>query len=144
MLRYNSILVAIDLTEESAQVLKKASLIAEGSTVNVVHVSQPLAQLYGGEIGINLSSVEADLHKQAKTMLAERVGPFNVPDEKQHLSVGSPASEIRRCAEEIGADLIVIGTHSRHGLGMLLGSTANGVLHGTPCDVLTVKINTDN
>ena len=40
----------------------------------------------------------------------------------------------------IHADLIVLGTHGRHGLGLLLGSTASGVLHGCPCDVLTVRI----
>jgi universal stress protein A len=43
-------------------------------------------------------------------------------------------------AEELGVDLIVMGTHGRHGLGLLLGSTATGVLHGCPCDVLTVRI----
>lgn len=43
-------------------------------------------------------------------------------------------------AEEQKADLIVIGSHGRHGLGRLLGSTANGVLQGAPCDVLAVRI----
>ena len=49
--------------------------------------------------------------------------------------------EIKAQAKEFGADLIVIGSHGRHGLtGMMLGSTANGVLHGSPCDVLTVRV----
>jgi universal stress protein A len=43
-------------------------------------------------------------------------------------------------AEELDADLIVLGTHGRHGLGLMLGSTANAVLHGAPCDVLAVKV----
>jgi len=38
------------------------------------------------------------------------------------------------------ADLIVVGSHGRHGLSLLLGSTANAVLHGAPCDVLAVRI----
>ncbi len=41
------------------------------------------------------------------------------------------------------ADLIVLGTHGRHGLGLILGSTANGVLHGASCDVLAVRIDND-
>jgi universal stress protein A len=54
--------------------------------------------------------------------------------------IGSPAVEIRELAASLGVDLIVIGTHGKHGLGLLLGSTANAVLHGVPCDVLAVKI----
>ncbi len=54
--------------------------------------------------------------------------------------VGRPGSEIRRQAEENDADLIVIGSHGRHGIQLLLGSTANSVLHGAACDVLAVRI----
>ncbi|TNF89176.1 MAG: universal stress protein, partial [Gammaproteobacteria bacterium] len=39
-----------------------------------------------------------------------------------------------------GADVIVVGSHGRHGLALLLGSTANGVLHGATCDVLAVRV----
>ena len=35
---------------------------------------------------------------------------------------------------------IVVGSHGRHGLALLLGSTASGVLHGAKCDVLAVRI----
>jgi len=37
-----------------------------------------------------------------------------------------------------------MGTHGRHGLGLLLGSTASGVLHGVDCDVLAVRVNFDD
>jgi universal stress protein A len=40
----------------------------------------------------------------------------------------------------VHADLIVIGSHGRHGMGLLLGSTANAVLHGSPCNVLAVRL----
>ena len=43
-------------------------------------------------------------------------------------------------AEELGTDLIVVGSHGRHGLALLMGSTANGVLHGANCDVLAVRV----
>jgi universal stress protein A len=56
------------------------------------------------------------------------------------VALGAPAHEIRAAAEEVGADLIVLGTHGRHGLGLLLGSTANGVLHGATSDVLAVRV----
>ncbi|MEO1899758.1 MAG: universal stress protein, partial [Methylococcales bacterium] len=40
-------------------------------------------------------------------------------------------------------DLIVVGSHGRHGLALLLGSTANGVLHHAVCDVLAVRLSDD-
>jgi universal stress protein A len=43
-------------------------------------------------------------------------------------------------ATDIHADLIVVGSHGRHGLALLMGSTANGVLHGAKRDVLAVRV----
>jgi universal stress protein A len=65
---------------------------------------------------------------------------LNVPESRQHLIFGRPESEIQRTADEFGADVIVVGSHGRHGLALLLGSTANGVLHGATCDVLAVRV----
>jgi len=48
--------------------------------------------------------------------------------------------EIIKIAEENNVDLIIVGSHGRHGLALLLGSTANGVLHHAKCDVLAVRI----
>ncbi|MEW8014407.1 MAG: universal stress protein, partial [Candidatus Sedimenticola endophacoides] len=56
------------------------------------------------------------------------------------VEVGVPKREIVRVAQEHGADLIVLGSHGRHGLQLLLGSTASGVLHLAGCDVLAVRI----
>ena len=59
---------------------------------------------------------------------------------EQHVSSGYTKQEILDQADAIGADLIVVGSHGRHGLALLLGSTANAVLHGAPCDVLAVRL----
>ena len=57
------------------------------------------------------------------------------------VEIGPPKSEITRIAEEQEVDLIVVGSHGRHGfVENLLGSTANAVIHHAKCDVLTVKI----
>jgi universal stress protein A len=48
-----------------------------------------------------------------------------------------------RIADENQADLIVVGSHGRHGIKMLLGSTANAVLHHAHCDVLAVRLKDD-
>ncbi|HEY9149438.1 MAG TPA: universal stress protein, partial [Gammaproteobacteria bacterium] len=69
--------------------------------------------------------------------VGERIG-IAVAD--QHVLQGNTRGEIQRLAEETKADLIVLGSHGRQGIQRLLGSTANGVLHGAPCDVLAVRI----
>jgi nucleotide-binding universal stress UspA family protein len=53
---------------------------------------------------------------------------------------GDPAGEILKLADAETADLIVLGTHGRGGLGrLLMGSVAEAVLRKAPCPVLTVK-----
>lgn len=56
------------------------------------------------------------------------------------LAEGELASEILRAAQEIGCDLIVMGTHGRTGLKhLLMGSIAEQVVRKATCTVLTVK-----
>ena len=54
--------------------------------------------------------------------------------------LGSIKQTILDTAEANAIDLIVIGTHGRHGIGLLLGTTATSVLHGTQYDIHTVRI----
>ncbi len=138
---YKNILIAVDLTEESRQVLAKAVDIAHDAQLSLVFISEPLTYLYGGGFAVDLSNVQTELQNQATKQLESLGTSKRIPAKRQHVLIGKPASEIRRLAEDIKADLIVLGSHSRHGLGLILGSTANGVLHGSPCDVLTVRIN---
>jgi universal stress protein A len=53
---------------------------------------------------------------------------------------GVPGQEIVRIAEQEHIDLIVVGSHGRHGLALLLGSTANNVLHHAGRDVMAVHL----
>ncbi len=65
---------------------------------------------------------------------------LNVSKENVYVEIGPPKSKILEIAENIAADLIICGSHGRHGLSLLLGSTANAILHGAKCDVLTVRL----
>lgn len=58
-----------------------------------------------------------------------------------HLLDGSPAYAIVSLAEEVSADLVVIGTRGATGLKhVLLGSVAEQTVRTAPCSVLTVKL----
>jgi universal stress protein A len=142
MVGYRRIMVAVDLTEESHHVVKRAQTLAElsGAELHIVHVVEPLSLAYGGDIPMDLSTVQDQIHDQARSSLAEFAGQLGIPGNRQALIFGRPESEIQRAAQSVNADLIVVGSHGRAGLALLLGSTANGVLHGATCDVLAVRV----
>ena len=139
---YKKIMLAVDLTEESNAVAARAVAIADSddAELHLVHVIEPLSLAYGGDVPMDLSAVQEQIQDQAKSHLKDFGARLNIDAAKQHLIFGRPESEIHRIAEEEGADLIVVGSHGRHGLALLLGSTANGVLHGASCDVLAVRV----
>jgi len=142
MAGYKHILVGLDLSEDSSQVLDRAAQLAadSGATMSLAHIIEPLTFAYGGDIPMDLSEVQEQLQNQAKDQLRKAASPLNIPEDRQHVMLGQPATEIHRLAEESACDLVVIGSHGRHGLALLLGSTANGVLHGAGCDVLAVRV----
>ncbi|MEH6822883.1 MAG: universal stress protein [Motiliproteus sp.] len=139
---YQHILLAVDLTEESQQVAEKAVTLAQqsSSTLSLVHVIEPLSFAYGGDVPMDLSTIQEQLDEHAQQRLTEFAAQQAMPIKKTYVVTGHTESEIHRIAKETDIDLIVVGSHGRHGLSLLLGSTANGVLHGAKCDVLAVRV----
>jgi len=146
MATYQNILVAIDLSSESEVVLQKAQLIADSDAeIHLVYVQEPMDNVYVGIVPQSaafsgLGDLEAQLGAELKQKLTALGENFNIPSDHLHILNGSPAHEIHRFAEDNHVQLIVIGTHGQKGLQLLLGSTANAVLHGAGCDVLSVRI----
>ncbi|HAC29185.1 MAG TPA: universal stress protein UspA [Marinobacter hydrocarbonoclasticus] len=142
MSTYKKMLVAIDLTEEAPQVLNKAKAMcdAQGAELLLVHVVEPVGYAYGGDIPMDLSELQDQLDKAAREQLGKYGDEYGIAAANQVVTVGRPESEIHRLAKEHNVDLVIVGSHGRKGFQLLLGSTANGVLHGTECDVLAVRI----
>ena len=136
---YEKVLVALDVMADSAEsVVRRAKRIAPRAETTALHVVERHA------FGVELASFRelADLQERAVKGAAERLRVLCAPggiDDRVVLE-GHPAREIRRHAVERGADLVVVGAHGRHGWRLLLGSTANALLHGLACDVLCVHI----
>jgi universal stress protein A len=142
MSQYNNILVAIDLSEDSAQVVQRGQAIAHNNEaeLHLIHVIEPLSFAYGGDIPMDFSGIQDEIHQQATQQLKRFAESNGVDEQHQHIVLGRPEVEIHGTAKELGADLIVVGSHGRYGLALLMGSTANGVLHGAGCDVLAVRV----
>jgi universal stress protein A len=84
--------------------------------------------------------VQNQLQQQATERLAAFAQQLPVERPDQHIILGHPAQEMHNLAKQTDIDLIVVGSHGRHGLALIFGSTSNSVLHGASCDVLAVRI----
>jgi universal stress protein A len=142
MSQYRNVLVAIDLSEDSTPVVQRGRAIAEGSNaeLHLIHVIEPLSFAYGGDIPMDFSGIQEEIHQQATQQLHRFAETNSIDAQHQHILLGKPEVEIHAKAEELGTDLIVVGSHGRHGLALLMGSTANGVMHGATCDVLAIRV----
>ncbi|MFT5780823.1 MAG: universal stress protein A [Pseudomonas sp.] len=140
---YSHILVAVDLTVECHPVILRAQTLAKNSNakLSLIHAVEPMAMAFAGDVPMDLSMLQQQQFDQAR----ERIDTFakvypELGPEQCHLVYGQPRQEIHRLAKEQACDLIVAGNHGRHGLALLLGSTANDLLHDAPCDVLAVSL----
>lgn len=142
MSNYNTLILATDLSDEAEQIAIKAAAIAKDNNaqMHIIHVIEPLSFAYGGDIPMDFSGIQEEIQKQAETQMAELAARYDVATANQHIMIGRAENEIHSLAEEKQADLIVLGSHGRRGLALLLGSTANAVLHGAKCDVLAVRV----
>lgn len=141
---YQKILLALDLREQSENVGRRACALADatGAKLTLLHVVEFIPVDPAGEAllppPVNL---EEELVASAKQRLETLAGKLGISDAPRRIEIGTIKSEIVRVANEIDADLIVLGGYERHGLALLLGSTESSILNAAPCDVLAVRLN---
>ncbi|MFO7704711.1 MAG: universal stress protein [Halopseudomonas sp.] len=139
---YSHVLVAVDLIDECRPVADHALALAKvlDARLTLLHVVEPLAMAYGGDVPMDLSMLQQQQFEQARERMTSFANDYGLPEDQMQIAFGHPRQEIHRVATDQQCDLIVVGSHGRHGLALLLGSTANDVLHGAPCDVIAVRI----
>ena len=139
---YKNILVAVELISKTdAAPLKHAEFLAKefGANVVLVHAVEHLGSYgaYGIGVGFEVEKILVDNANSEMKRLGVAVG---IPENRQAVKMGPAKFVILEEADKINADLIIVGSHGRHGISVLLGSTANAVLHGAKCDVLAVRL----
>lgn len=140
---YTHLLVGLDLSpEESLQVARKAVELAKlhNARLSLLHVIEPVTFAYAGDIPMDLTETQLALEEQAEKRLASFTKELGYEVSQSKVVIGQTAAELRETAASLAADLIVVGSHGRHGLALLLGSTASDVLHGAKCDVLAIRV----
>jgi universal stress protein A len=138
---YDKILVALELVGDEDHLIESALKVAtDAGGISLLHVSEPTlypAGPYLGAITMDGPKVDTEALQQRLVELAEK---FSLAKDGHCVRMGGAAVEIHRVADKNGVDLVVVGSHGRQGIQLLLGSTANAVLHGARCDVLAVRV----
>jgi universal stress protein A len=145
MSEYNNILVALECSKESEAVLERAKQLADlqgSASLHLLHVVIDIIAVdwvgMPGQVPPPIDQSElTDSAAQYLKPMIEKVGldPSNLT-----MRYGFAAQEILDQAKDINADLIIAGSHARHGLERLLGSTAHRILNLSECDVLLVRV----
>lgn len=135
---YKHILFATDLSDDTEYLIEKVKAMKGSAKLSLVHVVEPLPGYSYAYLGIE--DIEGQLIEESRQAIAKLGTKLNVGTQDQFVEVGPTKTKILKIADDVGADLIICGSHGRHGLSLLLGSTANAILHGAKCDVLTVRL----
>lgn len=144
---YQHVLLAVDYSEHDDTVARKAKALARKyqARLSIIHVLDNIPMpdtAYGTVIPLDQDSGYGLLETE-KSYLRQIADKIGVEGANRWLIWGVPHQEIVAAAEREKADLIVLGSHGRHGLALLLGSTANSVLHNAKCDVMAVRLRND-
>jgi universal stress protein A len=142
MPRYHKLLVVVDLSNDSEAVMIAARDLAAGSPAAIVamHVVEFIPMEPMGEALMPTVQVEVELVKRSQEKLTQLAARLGLSGATLRVEVGNTKMEILRVAAEEHADLIVVGSHERHGLAILVNFTEDTVLHAAQCDVLAVRL----
>jgi nucleotide-binding universal stress UspA family protein len=141
------ILVATDGSEEATLAAQTAAnLVARtGSELHVAHAGRELS--HGGYAGVEVGPLPAGsqelLDREARELLetqVERIRDAGASVTEAHLVSGRADEEIILLAEEIGTDLVVMGSRGLGGVRRaLIGSVSDSVVRHAHCPVLMVR-----
>jgi nucleotide-binding universal stress UspA family protein len=141
---YRTLLVPHDFSSHADRALEHAVGLARhfGSTLHLLHVVQPPIYAtpgFGDAALAMVPDLRTELTAKLRKVADETVDAPS--DLGVHVVEGvNVAGAICAAAMELGADLIVMGTHGRTGLQhAFMGSVAERTLRAAPCPVLTVK-----
>jgi nucleotide-binding universal stress UspA family protein len=134
-----TILFPTDFSTASDAALVHAESLARqmNARLLIVHVEEPPLAYGGGELYYGLPEPSSE---RILKML-EDVKPSDPSVPYTHrLTMGDPAGEVVRIAEDEGAEMIIIGTHGRTGMTrLLMGSVAEAIVRRAPCPVLVYR-----
>lgn len=141
---YLKVVAAVDLGEEGAQVAERAARVAAlyRAELLLLHVIEHFPVDRSNTVippeDQDPLAFESEETVRNLCTMAQKTG-IRACHQAVRPSSRTASREVPAYAEEANADLLVVGSHGPHGLGRLLGSTADGIVHRATCDVLVVR-----
>jgi universal stress protein A len=142
MVDIKRILVPTDFSEPADAALTYALGLASklGAEVSLVHVFDDPSGIHVGEYVPMPAEMRGDILAHLRRRLADVVAKHGHSELSSKVLIGPTARSIVEDARDSQADLIVMGTHGRHGMAhLLVGSVAERVVRTSTCPVLTVR-----
>ncbi len=148
---FKTVVLALDGSEHSDHALELVSGLVKDGSVDTIHLLTVVAPR-ASEMVLSADSYveiehayvatlgyETDLGRELLARAAQRLEAAGAKWLHEHVISGEPARVIVELADEVGADLVVMGRRGLGGFsGALLGSVTRKVQHSTPVAVLTV------
>lgn len=140
---YKKILVPIDITEKSLanMVLPHIRYLSEEESAHIHFLAIILTVPFYTSMGFGFAEKADSENDKVTKQLVDIIKEFNLPKEKftAQVIMGTPRDEILRIADDIQADLIVIGSRRPGVSTYFLGSTASMIIQNSKISVLTVR-----
>jgi nucleotide-binding universal stress UspA family protein len=135
----NQVVVAYDFSDYAEIALDTGVELACRDPNHVLHI---LTVLDDSQDYLTADEVRHQLLRRFRSRVNARCAEGDI-ELYVHTRIGDPVAEIVGLAEDVGADLVIVGSHGRSRFGrLLLGSVSQGVLHGARCPVLVARTKT--
>ncbi|WP_111265315.1 universal stress protein [Marilutibacter maris] len=135
---YRRVIVGTDFTDEARQALAWSAKCFRHAWIRLVHASWVSSAGW-----LDSTTAVADDSEQKLARLRAQLDESELADRtppiEAHVEVGHPAAVLRRCAESIGADLVVIGAYERSMLFNTVVGNMRSIVRGTSGDILVVR-----
>ena len=144
---FSTIVVGTDGSDTARTAVAVAVELARhsGGTLHVVYAVKasssgiPVDQVGKSVVVRGNLPMSQEVRQAAESLLGAAVADVTGVNVETHAASGGAADAVLDVVEEVGADLVVVGSKGMHGTRRFIGSVPNSVAHRAPCHVLIVK-----
>ncbi len=144
---YSHIVVAVDFSPHSERAVSRALELARlyKARLSLIHTVEHIAYPYYDydmlmSTPYDFLDEDQPIHDSAVKRLKHIAAELDYPDVQYEVLWGVAKTTVLSYAEAQNADLIVAGSHGRHGIARLMGSTSTGIVGNARCDVTIVRL----
>ncbi|MEE9451416.1 MAG: universal stress protein [Gammaproteobacteria bacterium] len=138
---YKHVLLVAELTALAQKVTEEAAEMSKtySSKLTLAHVIEDIPT-YDHPLAADMKNRVVMRAKKEIAKLGKKLG---VAETEQRIEYGPIKKQVLKLAKELDIDLIIVGSHARHGFSHLLNSSANAIMEAAECDVLIMRVNAE-